>query len=110
MKVRREEATSTPCPTNPTMNDEKNARKTLSAQVPHQLQPHTFQPGNPGGPGRPKGSIGIKRLMRETLWKDGGAAVQKIVDLVISKSGYDLAYTRFLLSTLDEVAEHDPNP
>jgi hypothetical protein len=48
--------------------------------------------------------------MRETLWKDGGAAVQKIVDLVISKSGYDLAYTRFLLSTLDEVAEHDPNP
>jgi hypothetical protein len=92
------------------MNDEKNGLKTaphLQKQDPKDTQ---FQPGNPGGPGRPKGSIGIKRLMRETLWKDGGEAVQKIVDLVISKSGYDLAYTRFLLSTLDELAEHDPNP
>jgi hypothetical protein len=48
--------------------------------------------------------------MREALWKDGGKAVHKIVELVISKSGYDLAYTRFLLSTLDELAEHEPNP
>ncbi|MEX2242636.1 MAG: hypothetical protein WD716_02195 [Fimbriimonadaceae bacterium] len=92
------------------MNEEKNGLKTaphLQKQDPKDTQ---FRPGNPGGPGRPKGSIGIKRLIREALWKDGGKQVHKIVDTAIWKADHELAYLKFLLAVLDELAEHDARP
>ena len=98
------------CPITDLMQEEKNGLK-MDPQVQSQKPKDTrFQPGHPGGPGRPKGSVGIKRLIREALWKDGGQTVDKIVESVMIRAKYDLAYLRFILATLDETESSElPN-
>lgn len=42
-------------------------RRTVSPRNGNDLTAHQFQPGNPGGPGRPKGSRDLKTVVREAL-------------------------------------------
>lgn len=47
---------------------------------------HQFKPGNPGGPGRPRGSFSLRSLVINELSKKNGTKTRKIVNRLIKRA------------------------
>jgi hypothetical protein len=78
-------------------NDEKNVDKTYPP-----AKDHLFQPGNPGGPGRPKGSIGLKRLLKEVAKSDNGERLRVAARSAIDRANWDTRTLCFLMAYLGD--------
>ncbi|HXH61350.1 MAG TPA: DUF5681 domain-containing protein, partial [Fimbriimonadaceae bacterium] len=44
---------------------------------------HQFKPGNPGGPGRPKGRLSLRAMLLKKLTRNNDRAARQIVDRII---------------------------
>lgn len=47
--------------------DTEEIKSQEEVTINNDVKPWLFKPGNPGGPGRPKGSVSIKDLVRQHL-------------------------------------------
>ena len=45
---------------------------------------HQFKPGNPGGPGRPKGRLSLRTMLVKSLARNNAKAARRIVERLIS--------------------------
>ncbi len=59
------------------------------------IVPYQFKVGNPGGPGRPKGSISFKKLFRMVFDEDIDA-LDKVTGQVTKKAGIELIIRKHL--------------
>ncbi len=84
---------------------ENNGQKTANGLNNPGSEATQFKPGNPGGPGRPRGSFGLKRLIKEALWRDDGKKAKVIAEELTADARYDLPKLKFLVEQLDGLTE-----
>ena len=84
-------------------DNEKNGQKMAPQDNKRDPRDTQFKAGHPGGPGRPRGSIGLKRLIKQALWQDEGKYAKEIAEHAVKEARYFLPWLKFLMEQLDEL-------